>query len=172
MMRRRSIAQVFALVVATASIGCGGGTSPAAPGNDAAVDADDGGATFAGCAGDPRGDVFTQGITKAGFGNRLQVRLVTAQPGPPIKGVNTWTVEVDDMLGVAQPGAMIKVSTFMPDHQHSSPVAAVVTARPTTGQYQVDPLYFFMAGLWQITLDVTTSAGVNDAAMFSFCVER
>jgi hypothetical protein len=171
-MWKRSVGQPLAIVVAMMAFGCGGGSTPPAPVSDAGVDADDGAATFAGCAGDPRGDLFAQGMIKTGFGGRLQLRLLTAQPGPPIKGVNTWTVEVDDAAGVVQPGAVIKVSTYMPDHGHSSPVAAQITAQPTAGQYQVDPLYFFMAGLWQVTLDVTTSGGVNDAAMFSFCVER
>jgi hypothetical protein len=168
MMRRTSLAQLFAIVAMP--LGCGGGSTPAAPG-DAAV-ADDGSNTFAGCVGDPRGDVFAQGMTKMGFGSRLQLRLLSAQPGPPIKGTNTWTVEVDDPTGAAQAGAIVKVSTYMPDHGHSSPVAAVATAQAAPGQFQVTPLYFFMAGLWQISLDVTTSAGVNDVAMFSFCVER
>jgi hypothetical protein len=174
MMWKGSVAQLLVIVLATMPFGCGGGSTPGTPVNDAGPDAgvDDGAATFAGCVGDPRGDLFAPGMIKTGFGGRLQLRLLTAQPGPPIKGTNTWTVEVDDAAGLAQPGAVIKVSTYMPDHGHSSPVAAQVTAQATAGQYQVDPLYFFMAGLWQVTLDVTTSAGVNDAAMFSFCVER
>lgn len=151
---------------------CGGGSSPA-PATDAAViPGDDGASTFAGCASDPRLDRFSLGLTKAGFGGRLQLRLLAADPGPPIKGVNAWTVEVDDAQGAAQAAAVIKVTPFMPDHGHGTSVTPVVTAQSAPGHYGVAPLYLYMAGLWQVTLDVTTSAGVNDVVVLSFCVER
>jgi hypothetical protein len=168
--RRRGTWLSLLLGAVLLPLGCGGGASPPAPTSDAAP-ADDGASTFAGCGGDPRSDSFALGLSKAAFGGRLKLKLLAADPGPPIKGTNAWTVEVDDAQGAAQAGAVIKVMTYMPDHGHSSPITPIVTAM-ADGRYGIAPLYFFMAGLWQVTLDVTTSAGVNDAGMFSFCVDR
>src|SRR5207253_1721941 len=38
------------------------------------------------------------------------------------------------------------------------------------GTYAITPLYLFMAGLWETTINVDAGAG-KDVAVFSFCIE-
>jgi hypothetical protein len=49
-------------------------------------------------------------------------------------------------------------------------VQATVVPGSASGTYLVSPLYFFMPGVWSVTLDVTAS-GMKDTAVFYFCVE-
>jgi hypothetical protein len=125
---------------------------------------------FIPCTNDPRADHYAPGLEKVGPMGRLKVVLLSSDPGPPIKGTNTWTVRVEDM-GAPQTGASMKITPFMPDHGHGTSVKASATALTDPGQYQVMPLYLYMAGLWQITLEVTTPAA-KDSVVFSICIEQ
>jgi hypothetical protein len=153
------------------------GGSPAVDGVSTQT-ADDGGAfdpdadTFIPCTDDPRAEKYTAGMQKTAPKGQLSVTLLSSDPGPPIKGTNVWTVQVSDAARAPQSGATVKVKPFMPDHGHGSPAKPVISALPAAGQYKVTPLYLFMAGLWEITLDVTTTAGVQDAVVFRFCIEQ
>jgi hypothetical protein len=168
------------LLAASLTGACGsgskGGPASAADGASSAPDAepltDPDADQFIPCTDDPRADHYTAGMQKTGPKGQLAVTLVSADPGPPIKGTNTWTVLVTDTTAGPQSGATLKVTPFMPDHGHGTSVKPVISALTDAGQYKVTPLYLFMAGLWQVTLDVTTSAGTRDAIVFSFCVER
>jgi hypothetical protein len=40
---------------------------------------------------------------------------------------------------------------------------------PSEDGYTITPLYFFMPGLWQVTLQAMTPAG-DDSTVFNFCV--
>jgi hypothetical protein len=92
-----------------------------------------------------------------------------ADPTPPSLDYNFWKMEVLDSSGKRLSDVSIaKVKAWMPDHGHGSPVTPVVT-------YEVDrtiavkQLYFFMNGLWQVTL-TAQSAGGADSVTFSFCI--
>jgi hypothetical protein len=151
----------------------GAGDGPAAepaPGDGGFIDPD--ADTFIPCTGDPRAERYAAGMQKTAPKGQLSVTLLSSDPGPPIKGTNVWTLLVSDSGRAPQTGATVKVKPFMPDHGHGSPAKPVISALPDAGQYKVTPLYLFMAGLWEITLDVTTASGVQDAVVFRFCIEQ
>jgi hypothetical protein len=70
--------------------------------------------------------------------------------------------------GQPQTNAMIEVTPFMPRHGHGTSVVPVVT--PTGDAFTIAPLYFFMPGLWQVTIKATVGA-VTDKAVFTFCIQ-
>lgn len=170
----------FALASLLAGVGaCGGGDGNEgdagttanvvdASGLEAGIEAGD----FVDCTKDPRADHYVAGMEKAGNSGKVKIKLVST-PSPPIKGVNSWTVLVTDGAGAPLSGLTMKVTPYMPDHGHGSSVKPEVSAdAATAGSYKIEPVYLFMAGLWQTTIDVTTGSGQSDAAVFSFCVER
>jgi hypothetical protein len=155
---------------ATQMVG-GVGADAAAPPSDSITfdpDAD----TFIPCTNDPRAEHYEPGMQKVAPKGQLSVTLLSSMPGPPIKGNNTWTILLADSAKVPQTGATFNIKPFMPDHGHGSPATTVAKPLADAGQYTVAPVYLFMAGLWEVTLDVTTAAGVRDAIVFKFCIEQ
>ena len=141
-------------------VGCGGGDQNNNP---------DG--AFIGCVGATDIDAYSAGMMKTGKSGKLSVELVSSDPGPPIKGINKWNVLVKDAAGAPLDGAAIKVTPYMPAHRHGTQVDAVVTPA-SGGVYNIAPLYLYMAGVWQTTLDVTSSDGATtDSVVFSFCID-
>ena len=167
---------LVAPLIALPVTACGGAPASKPDAADADAIEDAGvpieGAEFVDCVNDPRADHYAAGMEKLGPAGKLRIKLVTSVPSPPTRGQNTWTIEVSDAAGMAQAGAKVKVAPFMPDHGHGPPVMPVVTPGATSGVYGVTPVYLYMAGLWQTTVDVVTAAGVSDSAVFSFCVNR
>src|SRR5687767_7097151 len=122
------------------------------------------------CAEETRDDEFVVGITKAGMSGKLSFKLLEATPAPPARGDNTWILELTSQ-GAAAPvtGAAMIVTPFMPDHQHGTPVTALIEPMPTAGQYKLAPVNLRMPGLWQTTIEA--SAGNDtDKAVFAFCI--
>lgn len=116
------------------------------------------------CDEETRDDEFMVGLSKTG--SALTVSFVSANPAPPALGDNTWTVTLSD------PDASITGATpFMPDHGHGTPVTAEVTPTGTPGEFTISPVNLFMAGLWEVTIDIITQAGTTDQVVFAFCVE-
>src|SRR5262249_20616222 len=126
--------------------GCGDPHSSSTP---------DAGAT-ATCAADPRASAYSAGLTLTGKAGLLQTRLMSSLPAPPLKGENKWTVQVTDATsGAGLDGVTIDVVPFMPDHGHYSPIKVVVTPMGG-GVYLLDPVYLFMAGVWEVTVNMKT----------------
>lgn len=120
------------------------------------------------CAAETRDDAFAIGLSKSG--SLVTATFVSSDPAPPIKGDNTWVLDFTDAQGMPLADLEILVTPMMPDHGHGTPVNAVVTATDTVGRYEVTPVNLFMAGLWEVTFDIT-AAGQQDSLMFAFCVE-
>jgi hypothetical protein len=185
-MRRSSRPLVCVCLLGAATLAaCGGGSSggPAATdssapvvvapdGGDDAVGFDFDADTFIPCTGDPRGEHYAPGMSKLGPKGQLTVSLLSSDPGPPIKGNNTWTMLVADGTKAPIAGATLKVLPYMPDHNHGTIVKPVITALAEAGQYKVTPLYLFMPGIWEVTFTVSTPAGAQDAVVFRFCIEQ
>ncbi|HVR61636.1 MAG TPA: FixH family protein [Polyangia bacterium] len=158
---RTGCAALWLIAVAGMAAGCSGG------GNQAPTP--DG--SFVGCTGYIHADDYAAGMIKPGTSGKLSVQLASSDPGPPIKGTNSWSVVITDSSGAPVDGATIQVLPFMPYHGHGTQVVPTVTAMPN-GAYQIAPLYFYMAGLWQTTLTINTSDGMkNDSVSFSFCID-
>jgi hypothetical protein len=129
------------------------------------------------CKNDERAMRYAPGLEKLGEAKVFKVRLISASPAPPIKGVNSWSMQVLDAKGGPVPGAKLeahrdgdKVDPSMPDHGHDSMRSALITSN-SGGTFTVDSLYFFMPGVWRTGLDVTAPDGRKDVVYFFFCVE-
>jgi hypothetical protein len=123
------------------------------------------------CATDSRGETYLPGMSQAGKNHLVTVKLMTSTPGPPIKGNNDWVIEVGDATTSAPlDGLTVTAVPFMPDHGHGTPIKVAIT--PTgQGTYKLSPVNLFMAGLWQVTINLTTADMKVDQVVFSFCIE-
>jgi len=120
------------------------------------------------CEADDRDEAFTAGMQKSGAGG-LVFTLVSSTPAPPARDDNTWVVEVTN--GGAPLDGVLKVTPFMPDHRHGTPIVPVITPVPgTPGRFTVAPVNLWMPGLWEITLEATPTGGTRDSAIFRFCI--
>lgn len=175
MVSRHRLTLGLALVLAGWASGCGSQGSPTT-----VVDAD-----FYSCADETRATPYQPGMTVTSRDARFVVKVldstwtdaagkVTSEP--PAKGTNVWTLEVDDAT-TSQPmdGLLINVTPRMPDHRHGTTTVKVTPAG--VGRYTVNPLYLYMVGYWEITLDLNApaadGAGVAatpDSAQFRICV--
>ena len=162
-MPRHSLLVTIAALLTLAATGCGGDDDGAA---DNAADADAG----IGCLEDPRAETFTADMEHQGRDGLLTFVIEAGDPAPPAKGNNTWTVKVVDGAGAPVGGATVTASPFMPDHGHPTSVVPQVTEGEGEGEYNISPLYLFMPGLWEITIQAV-SGDTTDSAKFSFCVQ-
>jgi hypothetical protein len=137
------------------------------------------------CASDSRKDIYTAGLTKTT--GSMMVRLVesiaisgaTRTPGAPHKGTNELTVEILDANGAPLnltgpdgkflPGVTVTMTPWMPDHAHGSARKTIVTPSGN-GRYTISDIWLSMAGLWQLSVNVTTASGSQEA-MFQFCLD-
>ncbi len=100
----------------------------------------------------------------------ITVKLLDSQPAPPVpRGQNTWTIELRDAAGAAADGATIVARPWMPAHAHGDTPPAVTPLG--NGRYQLVPVYFRMAGEWEITFDVTSSDGTTDHPVMELCIQ-
>jgi hypothetical protein len=120
-----------------------------------------------GCEMNPMAQTYAAGMKRSGDGSKLSFVLVSSDPGPPLRGTNTWEVKVLDASGQPVTGATLTVTPYMPEHGHGSQVVPTITADGQ--QYKVSNLYLFMPGLWQVTIQATNGS-VTDSAAFTFCV--
>jgi len=125
------------------------------------------------CAAETRDDDFVVGLEKQGNAGTLDFKLLTADPAPPARNDNTWTVQINSMaagvVGNPVAGATMIVTPFMPDHQHGTPIEVKIEALATAGQYKLSPVNMWMPGLWETTITATAN-GSTDAAVYRFCI--
>ena len=156
----------LALAILGGLVGCGGNGAGVTSGPDMAT------APLVGklCT-DARADAWTLPIHKTSEKGTFAVTLMASQAPVPVIGDNhtTWTVQVADPNGAPLAGATLTATPYMPDHHHGTSVPAAVTPAATAGQYTIEPLYFFMAGYWQITIAIT-AGDVSDSVVFSLCL--
>ncbi len=145
-------------------------------GGDPAVDDPDEEARA--CIATGRGDTYVVGLERAGIGGVLDFKLMSATPAPPGFNNNAWIIQINTMaagvVGSPATDAMIRVTPFMPDHQHGTPIKATVRAVPEAGQYELTPINMWMPGYWEITLDATIAAPagtVSDRVVYKFCIQ-
>lgn len=125
------------------------------------------------CATETRDDDFAVGLAKVGNTSALNFTLMTADPAPPIRGDNTWVIQINQMnggiAGTPVDGAEMTVTPFMPDHGHPSAKTVTIEPTGTAGQYEMAPINFWMPGLWETTIDAGSPSG-NDIVVFRFCI--
>ncbi|MBE7454709.1 MAG: FixH family protein [Kofleriaceae bacterium] len=120
------------------------------------------------CALEDRDDEFLAGMMKTGAGG-VTVTLVSATPAPPARNDNAWELQLATPAGPFE--GTVQVVPFMPDHNHGTPIQAVVEpVAGTPGRFTASPINLFMPGLWEVTIRATPTGGTLDAVVFRFCV--
>jgi hypothetical protein len=118
-------------------------------------------------------DILKVPLEKMGAQGAFDFQLVSATPAPPARNTNTWIVQINSMsqgvVGNPVDGASITATPFMPSHQHGSPEQVVVTPAGQPGQYTLDPVFLWMPGVWETTIQVT-NGGQTDSAVYRFCI--
>jgi len=133
-------------------------------------DSDDDVMTTRSCEVEQRDDTYVLGLEKTG--TRVRVQFVDAMPAPPDRGDNTWTLRMLDVAtGAPTENAELVVDPFMPDHMHGTSIPVEVTPMEEPGVFQLDRVNLFMAGLWEVTLDLTLADETEDEVVFRFCVD-
>jgi hypothetical protein len=164
----RLAASVLTVALLGAGLGCS--SSNASSGNDAGDPAADSstpdGAGVVSCD-DPREQTYTPGMQQAGASGVFTFVLMSSTPAPPADDSNVFVLEVLDTSGQPVTGATITVKPTMPTMSHGTSTVTV-TSNPD-GSYTLDPLYFFMGGLWQVAIHAT-SGSQSDTTSFFFCV--
>lgn len=153
-----------------AALGCGSQSASGGGGGDTTSSGAAGG-TPSICASDPRGEPYHPGLSAKAMDGAISVRFVDANPAPPTRGNNTFTIILTDKSGAPIDGADIQTKTWMPDHGHGSSIDPTARADKTPGGYVIDPVNLFMPGIWQITFDVTEKDETTDSVMFTFCID-
>ena len=148
-----------ALVLVAPASGCGGSSPQATMATDG---------SFLTCA-----LPYQPGMQVMSSAGTFTIKLLDSTPGPPVKGPNTWTLEIDDASsGVALDGVVLSVTPWMPDHNHGTTPVGVTPAG--SGTYTLAPVYLYMSGLWQIKMTVAAAAvgdgGTTDNAALPICI--
>jgi hypothetical protein len=172
-------ATLVATLGIVASTGCGSGGSASADGASSSLEGQ-----FVDCSKETRAQPYAPGTAVMSADGQFKVTLVDNRPGTAdennplgtwVKGSNTWKITVQDKSGTAIDGLSIEAVPRMPDHGHGTSITPVTTDAGA-GQYTISPLYLYMGGYWQITLNIRNSsvdAGVSivpDSAVFNVCI--
>lgn len=113
-------------------------------------------------------DTFTAGLEKQGA--VFDVKLMSATPAPPNRGDNEWVIHVSTLSGAAPvSNATLQVTPFMPKHQHGTPVDVEVVPGATAGEYTLKKVNLWMPGVWETTIEMTSTAG-TDMVVYRFCI--
>lgn len=119
-------------------------------------------AEFLSCADETRAIPYTKGMTLDSGGGAFALTVLEStfadkngvpRSQAPAKGTNVWTVQIADAATkVPLDGLAIKVTPRMPDHPNHGTLDVVVSPLDT-GAYHVEPLYLWMAGLWNVKFE-------------------
>lgn len=123
------------------------------------------------CELDQRDEPFTANMARTGPGG-VTFTIVSADPVSLVRGINTWMVDVKkDGVPLEGADATLKMTPFMPDHQHGAGTRPVFTpVEGTPGRYQVAPINLWMPGIWEITIEATPTGSTRDSVLFKFCL--
>ena len=128
------------------------------------------------CASDARVSAFAPNLEKATQRGAFKVQIVSADPAPPAKGLNSLVVRVLAPSGTPARSAALALhrendtlDPSMPDHGHGSLTNAAV-GRRSDGDFAVEPLDLFMPGVWRVGFDVSAPGQNRDTVFFFFCI--
>jgi len=158
-------ALIFTLpLLSLAACGQNAGGSPDAAGDD----------MFLTCDTDTRAMPYRPGmeVDSSAMPPVFAVKLLESAPGPPVKGRNTWTIEIDELsTGAPLDGVALTVMPYMPDHQHGTTPVTVTPAG--SGTYTLWPVNLYMSGVWQVRFTIVAAdvaGGTTDTAVIPVCI--
>src|SRR4051794_2517011 len=94
------------MAAAASAMACSGGTpAPSIPAGP-----------LYSCATETRAVPYSPNLTRTSMSGAYTAVLLTAEPAPPAKGDNTWTIEIRDAAQAPVDGLVITPSALMPDH--------------------------------------------------------
>lgn len=131
---------------------------------------------FVTCETDTRAMPYRPGMTvdSSATPPLFRLKLVESVPGPPTKGISTWTVEVDDFATEAPLDNLeLAVMPYMPDHQHGTKPVVVTPVNDAPGTYTLSPVNLFMSGVWQVRFTIVgaqIAGGITDTAVIPICI--
>jgi MYXO-CTERM domain-containing protein len=118
-----------------------------------------------------RAEGVTQGLNKVSSGG-YSFTLTALDPAQPVQSSgqpgNTWTISIADPSGAPVTGAVLQISSYMPDHGHYAPTAVAV--EQGGGVYQVDDLVLPMPGLYAVTLSLSLTSSEKESVALSLCM--
>lgn len=122
------------------------------------------------CETDTRADQLVAGLQKLGDRGMVTFRLMSATPSPPKRPTNNWVLHVE-AGGQPVTGVELHAKPYMPEHMHGTSIKPIISEiAGSPGDYKVDQLDLWMAGIWEITFDITPPGGVKDQAVFRACL--
>jgi hypothetical protein len=160
--------RLAALAIALAALSAGvaacssNSAGPADPQDSGAAD----GGNVVGCD-DPKEETYSANMQQAGASSVFTFVLVSSDPAPPANDNNTWVVQLLDASGKPITDATFTAKATMPTMTHGTTPVTIMSNGD--GTYTFTPLYFFMAGLWQVAITATSGAQ-KDTTSFYFCV--
>ena len=137
-------------------------------------DSSAGSADASACQADPDIVAYAPNLAKTGASGLIQFVLTSADPAPPSKGNNIWTLKLLDSSGQPITDATMSptgggIKTWMPFMRHG---LSILPSEKSNGDgtYTIGSLNLTMAGVWQVTFTAKTGS-ISDSAVFTFCVE-
>jgi YtkA-like protein len=116
-----------------------------------------------------RADTYYAGMKKTTSDGAITAEIASAEPAPPANSDNNnWTIKLSSGSGAPITGATIVGAPFMPAHIHGAPNQ--ISTEIGAGSYSVGPLALRMAGLWEVTLEITPAGEPAKKVVFSFCI--
>jgi len=123
------------------------------------------GATAAGCGGAaapaPAGPISFGAEPLMVLPSTAGTKQITVwtSPQPPVKGVNAVQLLVTDAAtGAPLPGLVVQAVPWMPSHAHGTSARTQVVPQDG-GLYQVDNVYLYMDGTWQLRTTLGAADG-------------
>ncbi len=175
MRRRFGFASLASVSLTLVTLGAGAAMLAGCGSDAQPVDA--GGPDFSDCVDTPA-VIYASGIFVTSRLGAYRVTLVSAvTDGPPPVdspqiGDGTWVVSVTDATaGTPADVTMTAERPWMPMHNHGAFEYPVVTPGEP-GTYTISKIDFFMAGYWQLKLNLVPASGDPDDATFSICVPK
>ncbi len=117
------------------------------------------------------GDLYVAGMEKVSTDGHFKVALISSDPIPQDLTLYTWVVELRDADGTPIEGGAVVAEPTMPDHGHGTfPATTTGEANDQPGQFVLRDMDLFMAGTWQIELDVS-QGDTQDTVFFAFVLD-
>ena len=91
--------------------------------------------------------------------DRLTAKLQPERPGPNLRTLQNWILELRTVTGESVYPAQIGIDGGMPSHGHGLPTSPRVTEYLGKGRYRIEGLEFNMGGTWRLNVSIASAAG-------------